>query len=451
MRMLSRRHLLLGAAVAAPALVRAAADPGLALHALNRLGYGPRPGELAALLPGFDWHDYLARQLQATSPAAPPSRPGLLRDYRRLQQQAQRDEGARAALRELVQTQLLAAADARLRPALAGDDGLQQRLTEFWANHFNVFSGKGPCRVLIADYEASAIRPHVLGRFRDLLGAVTRHPAMLVYLDNAQSRAGALNENHARELMELHTLGVDGGYTQADVQALARVLSGWTLDPRDGGFRFVPRRHDDGAKTWLGLRVPGRGEAEGDWVLDQLARHPRTAQRIAFKLAQFFVADQPDPALVAATAKAFLDSDGDLRVTTRILLAHPAAREPAIRGGQFKTPYRFVLSLLRATGQTAPADWRPLLQALRQLGQPLFGCVTPDGWKCTRETWLDPEALARRAEIAGRLAERAQPDADALLMTLADGVSARSRALLAAEPARWRAALLLGSPDFQNA
>lgn len=451
--MMNRRQLLLAGA-ALPALARAGSDQGLALHALNRLGYGPRPGELAALAPGFDWRDYLEQQLQPPAAAAPPTRAGLQADYRRLQQQAQRSEADRSALRELVQAEQLAAAAARLRPALASDHGLQERLLEFWFNHFNVFSGKGPCRVLMADYEATALRPHLLGRFRDLLGAVTRHPAMLVYLDNAQSRAGALNENHARELMELHSLGVAGGYTQADVQALARMLSGWTIDPRDGGFRFTPRRHDDGAKQWLGQAVPGRGQAQGEWVLDQLARHPHTAQRIAFKLAQFFVADQPDPALVASTAKAFLASDGDLRVTTRTLLADPAAHAPAVRGGQFKTPYRFALSLLRASGQTDPtnpADLRPLLQALRSLGQPLFGCVTPDGWKCTRETWLDPEALARRAEIAGRLAERAQPDAEALLATLGDAVSARSRALLAAEPARLRAALLLGSPDFQNA
>lgn len=451
--LLTRRHALLGAAALLPLRGRAAPAAPLALHALNRLSYGPRPGELEALAAGFDWEAYVAGQLAVPAAAPPPPTPVRLSDYRRLQGQAPRDEAARAALRDWVQAAQQAAAAARLRPALASDAGLTERLVEFWANHFNVFGGKGPCRVLMADYEARAIRPHVLGRFRDLLGAVTRHPAMLVYLDNAQSRAGALNENHARELMELHTLGVDGGYTQADVQALARVLTGWTVDPRDGAYRFVAGRHDDGAKTWLGRPVSGRGEAQGDAVLDQLARHPRTAQRLAYKLAQFFVADAPDPTLVAATARAFLDSDGDLRATTGALLMHPAARAPAVHGAQFKTPYRFVLSLLRATGQTAPADLRPVQQALRELGQPLFGCVTPDGWKCTRDAWLDPEALARRADLAARWANRWADgmDASCLLATLGDGVSPRTRARLADEAPRWQAALLLGAPDFQNA
>jgi uncharacterized protein (DUF1800 family) len=345
--------------------------------------------------------------------------------------------------------------------ALESPNQLEERLVEFWFNHFNVFANKGLCRVLIAPYEAEAIRPLVLGRFRDLLGATARHPAMLFYLDNwlssgegASGRRSGLNENYARELMELHTLGVGAGYTQRDVTELARVLTGWTLDARgSGGFRFDRRRHDEGSKTWLGQTVPGRGQAQGEWVLDQLARHPRTAERIAFKLAQSFVADQPDPALVAATAKAFLASDGDLRVTTRTLLRHPASHAPEVHGGQFKTPYRFVLSLLRAVGHTPDGEegWRPVLQALRGLGQPLFGCVTPDGWKTTRETWLDPEALARRSEIASRLAERLRPAPQDLLATLGQGVGERTRTAVSGEPPRLQAALLLASPDFQNA
>lgn len=485
-----QRRALLGS-LAAPALLglrrahAAGAGPELALHALNRLGYGPRPGDLEAWA-GQPWEALVERQLQPQSlplPAQLQARLEAWGERQHAQSLAQRVQAYREAerranarmneaqgdpRRELVQQALLHAAEARLARALWSPRQLEERLVEFWANHFNVFFGKGICRVLLADYEARAIRPHVLGSFRAMLGSTAKHPAMLFYLDNwLSSREGAggrarnqgLNENYARELMELHTLGVDGGYTQRDVTELAKVLTGWTMNPRalanrdeadDEGFFFAPGRHEPGAKTWMGQTVPGRGQEQGEWVLDQLARHPATARRIAFKLAQHFVADQPDPALVQAVASAFLQSDGDLRVTTRALLLHPAARgEP---GGQFKTPYRYVLSLLRAT--EAPVerldDWQPVLQGLRGLGQPLFGCVTPDGWKPTRDAWLDPEALARRSELAARLAQRLQPAPERLLATLGPGIGERTRSALSSQPPRLQAALLLASPDFNN-
>ncbi|MBN8505485.1 MAG: DUF1800 domain-containing protein [Burkholderiales bacterium] len=469
--MLNRRHLLqplpllplLAAVPWRPA--HAAPDERLALHALNRLGYGPRPGDLAAW-GAQPWEVLVETQLAAAQPLpealrqrlaerAPAPLTGRITAYREAERK--RDaEGAENERRELARAAMLEAAEARLARALWSPNQLEERLVEFWFNHFNVFIGKGPVRVLVGDYEAQAIRPHVLGRFRDLLGATARHPAMLIYLDNAQSGAsrggrGGLNENYARELMELHTLGVDGGYTQQDVTELARVLTGWSIEPQDGSFRFMARRHDDAAKTWLGQAVPGRGQAQGEWALDRLAEHPATAQRIAFKLAQHFVADAPEPALVQATAQAFLRSGGDLRATTRTLLLHPLARSEAVFGQQFRSPYRYVLALLRAADVPVVNDWQPVLQALRQLGQPLFGCVTPDGYRVTREAWLDPESLLRRAETATRLAQRVRPDPERLLTALGPALSPATRALVASEPAARQAALLLAAPDLQNA
>ena len=497
--MLNRRHLI-ASAPALLALRPARATGAQTLHALNRLGYGPRPGDLE-VWGGRSWDALVEQQLQPATLPLPPLLAARLEAWGERQHaqslaqrvRAYRDAERRAnekgenARRELVQSAMLHAAEGRLARALWSPRQLEERLVEFWFNHFNVFFGKGICRVLTADYEARAIRPHVLGRFRAMLGATAKHPAMLFYLDNwlssgqgpsggrsaaerrtdAVSRGPAgemprrpqrgLNENYARELMELHTLGVDGGYTQRDVTELAKVLTGWTMNPRamdnskdadDEGFFFAPGRHEPGPKTWLGQAVPGRGQEQGEWVLDQLARHPATARRIAFKLAQHFVADAPEPALVQAVAEAFLKSDGDLHATTRALLLHPLARA-AEPGSQFKTPYRYVLSLLRAT-EAPVEDWQPVLQALRGLGQPLFGCVTPDGWKCTRDAWLDPEALARRSELAARVAQRVQPAPERLLSTLGSSISERTRQAVAQQPARLQASLLLASPDFNN-
>src|SRR5437868_4514358 len=288
-----------------------------ALHALNRLGYGPRPADAAAIAEegAQRWLDrFLAEQLEPRrlpQPAALAERLAglevltlsqgeLLGRYReavKATREARREQArgetpsadALNAVREKVRPLVQQAATARLARALQSPAQLEEVLAEFWFNHFNVFAGKGPVGVLVADYEQRAIRPHVLGRFRDMLGATARHPAMLVYLDNAQSvapgftprraaanpqRASGLNENYARELMELHTLGVDGGYTQHDVTELARMLTGWGVNQRAASgdaFEFNPRRHDSGGKTWLGQAVPAAGQSEGVRALDVLA------------------------------------------------------------------------------------------------------------------------------------------------------------------------------------
>lgn len=480
---LSRRTLL-GTAALLPCATRAGTPPAtaapreaLAAHVLNRLAWGPRPGDLARVQ-AMGWAAYVDEQLQPERLPQGELDERLaewhttpLRDavhaYRESQRRdpgednAERRAQVRQALQQAVMTWLM--------PALDSPRQLHAVMTDFWFHHFNVFIGKGPCRVMVGDYLHRAIAPHALGRFRDLLGATAKHPAMLVYLDNwLSARAGSpvrgpggtasgLNENYARELMELHTLGVNGGYSQADVTELARVLTGWTLAPvqgpgsDDGLFRFDPRRHDDGDKTWLGQPVPGRGQAQGEWALDQLARHPGTARHLARKLALHFVSDHPPEALVQAVAQTFLDRDGDLRSTLATLFRHPGFTAPEAVGARFKTPQRFVVSLLRASGQTGRAELaEPVVQSLRALGQAPFSWPTPDGPKPTRAAWLDPEALARRAEAANRWAQRLAPTATGLLDALGPAIGPRTRAAVAAEPARLQAALLLASPDFQN-
>jgi len=482
-----------------------------ALHLLNRLSWGPAPGDVMRMQQmGPDaWVDEqlhpqrlplpegLTRALDAL-PFTHLSQRDAVSQYRRAAQQARRDpEAGKEARQEMLKQLSLEAGEARLLRAVGSPHQLQEVMVEFWFNHFNVFAGKGLDRVLVENYEQEAIRPHVLGRFRDLLGATAHHPAMLFYLDNWQSvapgfqprHAGAknaptgLNENYARELMELHTLGVDGGYSQSDVTELARMLTGWTFDLRAHGsslFMFDPQRHDMGSKNWLGQTVAARGQAEGEWALDQLARHPSTARHISDKLAQYFVADEPPAALVDKLSRRFTTTDGDIRAVLQTLFASPEFRDPARYGAKFKTPYRYVVSALRASAIPV-SNVRPLLGALRQQGMPLYGCPTPDGYKNTEQAWLNPEAITRRVGFANALASgrlsvdrpteslppmanrgndaapnsppspQPQPvDLNSLLATLGSGISGKTRAALQTEPKALQAALVLGSPDFMR-
>lgn len=518
--MKNRRFVLSSAAAAAGALLTRrvpAATPALsaderALHALNRLGYGPRPADAEAIaaLGAEQWLErFLTEQLEPRRLPPPDAlrsklasldvlklgQAELLGRYReavKAAREARRDKAqgmapeadALNAVREQVRPLVAQAATARLSRALQSPAQLEEVLTEFWFNHFNVFAGKGPVGVLVADYEQRAIRPFVLGRFRDMLGATARHPAMLTYLDNAQSVApgyepprrvrraleaqpalkarapSGLNENYARELMELHTLGVDGGYTQRDVTELARMLTGWGLDTRkalQGGtgdlFAFDPAKHDTGAKTWLGQAVPGRsgaaGQAEGERALDVLAAHPATARHLAFKFAQAFVADAPPPSLVQALADNFQASGGDLRAFTRTLIRADEFWRPEAYQAKFKTPYQYLLSSLRAL-DIQPAEPRSLLAALAQAGQPLYGAATPDGYKNTAAAWRNPEALTQRVQLATTLGQRSGVSAERLGTTLGAAVSAATRRTLATEPPAQQLALLLASPDFMK-
>jgi uncharacterized protein (DUF1800 family) len=398
------------------------------------------------------------------------------------------DDAAKTAARQAYQqamTRLAREAASRsLLLALHAPEQLRERMTWFWANHFNVFQGKANLRAMVGDYEDRAIRPHALGRFRDLLGAATRHPAMLRYLDNEQNAAGRLNENHARELLELHTLGVDGGYTQADVQELARVLTGvgvnfgdttprlrpalQTAYVRDGGFEFNPNRHDFGDKRVLGRPIAGRGLDELDEVLDLLARHPSTATHVCGRLARFLVADEPDPALVARLASVFARSDGDIAAVLESLVAAPAFRTSL--GTKFKDPMHYVVSAVRLAYDERPVvDATPMLGWIARLGEPPFGRQTPDGYPLDEAAWSGSGQMTARFEIARAIGSgtpalfRGEADAPAerppqpVLANVVwdrstrDRIAAPTRRALeqAASPQEWNA-FLLSSPEFMR-
>jgi uncharacterized protein (DUF1800 family) len=401
----------------------------------------------------------------------------------------------REALAELGQQRILR--------AVYSERQLNEVLVDFWFNHFNIFAGKGADRIYLMEYERDVIRPHVLGRFRDLLGAVAESPAMLFYLDNwmsadpkmaekttaaqrgigrrrasgfpraqstglprAQSRG--LNENYARELLELHTLGVDGGYTQQDVVEVARAFTGWTIqNPRRGGrYRFEPRMHDDGEKHVLGQRIaPGGGRKDGERVLDIVASHPSTARFVATKLARRFIADNPPPALVDRAAARFRETGGDLRETTRAILTSAEFFAPDTRRAKVKTPLEFVATAARATGAEVETAL-PLLRSLRDLGMPLYMCQPPTGYGDTAADWVNSGALLNRMNFAVALADgtmrgvRVSVDGmaaggsgrDSIARSLLGGnVSDATSATLArtTEPAKL-IALALGSPEFQR-
>ncbi len=475
----------------------------LAAHLLNRAALGPRPGDLQTVA-ATGYERWVDQQLQPQTLALPApladalaemvtpqeSHAQLLRRFRdgitaerRAPDTPQGKAQAEEERRALIGPTVTDAISGRIWRALASPRQLEEVLVDFWFNHFNVFVGKNFTRVLVGAYEREAIRPHVLGRFRDLLGATAKHPAMLVYLDQTQSVApgfrdnagpnfagmpppSGLNENYARELMELHTLGVDGGYTQADVTALARMLTGWTINRRAAQamepghlFTFDARRHDTTEKLWLGQRVSGPGQvqgvAEGEWALDVLAAHPATARHIAYKLAQAFVADDPPTALVQGLAERFAATGGDLRAVTRALLLSPEMADAAYRQAKFKTPYHFVLSSLRSVG-AMPRPAGPVAAALNQQGMPLYGAQTPDGYKNTAAAWVSAEAITQRIQFATQLAQGRpvlvadRPDAAQVLATLGPAIGDTTRSHVMAERAAMQATVLWASPDFMR-
>jgi uncharacterized protein (DUF1800 family) len=311
-----------------------------------------------------------------------------------------------------------------LRAALS-ERQLQEVMTDFWFNHFNVFLYKGPDAHYVTSYERDVIRPHALGKFRDLLVAVAHSPAMLFYLDNwdsmgpdspaASPRPTAnakqsvapnrgLNENYGRELMELHTLGVDGGYTQADVTEVSRALTGWTIDqPNDGGgFKFDSRRHEPGDKKVLGETLSAGGEDEGMRILEMLARSPATAHFVSKKLAQRFVADAPAAALVNRMADTYLRSDGDIRQVLRTMLRSPEFWSPAYFQAKVKTPFEFVISALRASA-TDVRNPQGVVGYLNRMGMPLYSMAVPTGYSTSAETWMNTDALVERLNFATSL------------------------------------------------
>lgn len=462
-------------------LPQATAD---AWRAMSRVGYGPTPWLAAQVEAQGGARNWAMGQVQAAYIASqsPPSINPEWKDFNeplpelfaraRMERQTREQRKADTASkqksdkRELLtgdsesfsRSVVLQAAAWRLSSCSEPEHEvpLLARLTEFWFNHFNVFNGKGAVRPFVGHYAVHVARTHALGKFEDLLLASARHPAMLLYLDQAQSvadgtvgtRSRGLNENYARELLELHTLGVHGGYAQKDVRELARILTGWTVNPKSAnGFHFASRVHDAGPKTLLGQAYGGSkwadGEQEGIAALRMLARHPQTAQRISRRLAEFFIADQPSESVVRALANRFLESGGDLKIVMRTLLSHPDFW--ASNNSLFKTPMDFACSALAATA--SGHDTRHLLLAggfLANAGQPVHGWQTPDGYPFDAATWMVPEALTRRADFALALARQADT------RFLSNYVSNTTLERIARESPGLTSGLLLASPDFMR-
>ncbi len=448
-----------------------------ALHALNRFGLGARPGERRALADPRAW---LRAQLEPDRAELKQDVPDArelaeaLRRVRRAQRSRDRDAAreARGALQRLAAREVTAA----FRQRVVTDAPFVERLVAFWSNHLCVsMAGKQPVVALAGLYEREVIRPHVLGGFTDMVLASARHPAMLLYLDNFLSvgprsrgarfaerrtgRARGLNENYARELMELHTLGVDGGYTQRDVEQMARILTGWTLSGigrrgRPGEalrFTFRDALHEPGDKTVLGVRYPQAGREEGERAIRALCAHPSTARFVATKLARHFVSDEPTAAAVDRLARVFRNSGGDLREVSSALVDLPEAWDPAHR--KFRTPQDWVTAVFRAFhARDVPPQVAPVL---RQLRQPLWAPPAPKGYDDVMRVWADPDSLMNRAELARTIARRAIADRRLDPTWLEDVVAPTGddplRTFLADEsidPAE-RVALAVGGPAFQ--
>jgi uncharacterized protein (DUF1800 family) len=527
-----------------------------AMHVLNRLAFGPRPGDVDAIAKsGVD--AWIEQQLHpeaipdraveariAQLPTMALSNAQIVKTYyepvlmARKKANAEAKDGVddkkdirRELMRDIppgqrpqvVMNELLAQ---RILRAAESDRQLNEVMVDFWMNHFNVFSGKGIDRFLLTSYERDVIRPHMWGRFEDLLMATAKSPAMLFYLDNARSIAapenrprfaqratfggrrfgqmnampqqqqnqqkGGLNENYAREIMELHTLGVDGGYTQKDVTELARVLTGWTITrERDGSgegaaFIFRPMLHDAGSKVVLGVRFPGGGGMEeGEKMIQILARHPATAHHIAYKLCQRLVADDPPPALVDRVAAKFLATGGDLRQTVKAVISSPEFWSPASYRAKVKSPFEYTISAVRAVNAKI-TDATPIARALQQIGEPLYGAQPPTGYSDKADVWINTGALMNRLNFALALSANKLPgvqsdvvsliptaeasdasrSVEALVLALTGGnlteetrSTIKSRIVERKAPAEdpWDntqlptvAGLILGSPEFQK-
>jgi uncharacterized protein (DUF1800 family) len=322
-------------------------------------------------------------------------------------QQAMNDRAKQAAARTILR-------------ALYAPDQLRERMTWFWFNHFNVHQYKANLRILVGDYEDRAIRPHALGKFRDLLAATLHHPAMLRYLDNADNAAGHLNENYAREIMELHTMGVGSGYAQSDVEALARILTGVGIDLkpedpklkpelqsqlfREGAFEFNPARHDYSDKVFLGHSIKGHGLAEVDEALDILCRHPATARHLSRQIATYFVSDNPPESLVQKMVQAFQTTDGDIAAVLTAMVHAPEFTASLKPGAKFKDPVQYIFSAVRlAYDDKVILNTLPVQSWLNRLSEGLFNHDTPDGYAMTSASWNGPGQMMLRFEIARQI------------------------------------------------
>lgn len=468
--------------------------------ALNRFGFGARPGDLAQI--ASDPLGAVEAEIDERA-VARPSGPDIVSSLAAIQEldefktarKAARDKQTDAAARAEAESKVAVAPDfvgppqdpekafpkpeqpqarffrvesmARIEAALGARIGLAERMVWFWSNHFCVSLRKGGVTGVCAGaYEREAIRPHVFGRFEDMLLAVEKHPAMLNYLDNRQSigpnsRAGArrdkgLNENLARENLELHTLGVDGGYSQADVTSLANIITGWTIIGRNdeegelGEFRFNPNRHEPGDQTVLGRVFPAGGIEQGEAALRFIARHPSTARHLAMKLVRHFVADDPPPALVKRLAAAFLETNGDLARVTQALVASAEAWTPELT--KMRSPQEFVIASLRATG--LPFNPGQANGPMRAMGQGFWQVSGPNGYPDGVSDWASPEGLSTRLDFSLALARRMPGTVDPLGLLdsiVGEAASKETRQAIArAESKPQGVAILLMSPEFQR-
>ncbi|WP_372382459.1 DUF1800 domain-containing protein [Xanthomonas sp. NCPPB 1068] len=508
-RQLRRWRLPLLAAGCAVALLGHAAEAALTptrVRWLQRASYGVN-ADGAAQLQRLGPRRYGALLLQPSDDAALPApvRAQLQRfdalhtplvtlltryEADKIRLQTMPDGDAKAALRKDWQARggqmLTQARQAQLLRAVYAPDQLREQLVWFWLNHFSVYADKGRVKWMAADYMEHAIRPNATGKFATLVMATLQSPAMLEYLDNAKNAKGKVNENYARELMELHTLGVHGGYTQQDVQQLALILTGAGLVPvkadgappvpmavpgqppvvRKGLFEFNPARHQPGDKLLLGQRIAAGGLDEIEHAVQLLVRQPACARFVSQRMAEYFVSDTPPPALVARMASTFERSDGDIAKVVQTMLSSAEFAQAQPR--KFKDPNRFVVSAMRLAYEDQPViNAAPMVSWVQQLGQPLFGRITPDGWSLQSQAWTSSGQLARRFEVGRSLGSgpkqlfRLDGDSDTPVPPLtqidtrtayrwiAPSLSGATRQALeqARSPAEWNG-FLLSSPDF---
>jgi uncharacterized protein (DUF1800 family) len=453
--------------------VNAASDPrGFVKAELGRPNGGllEVPGLLSTPALGKAVFDYQFEIQQARAAASKSSAPAAATDGPPPPSGAMQPNAAKSPPQPLniIQKTYRTEALARLQRGIIADCGFVERLVVFWSNHFCISANKGElARMWAGSFEREAIRPYVLGRFGDMLKAVEQHPAMLFFLDNQQSlgpdsRAGqnrnrGLNENLAREIMELHTLGVGGGYTQDDVTSLVRIITGWSFAGRQGQlgtpgtFVFNANAHQPGAQRVMGKTYDANGVAQGEAVLADIARHPSTAKFLAAKFARHFVADDPPPALVALLQDVFTRTDGDLKaLATALLDSNEAWQAPQTK---MRSPYEFLIASGRLLARI-PEDPGLYLNGLNVLGQPLWSPAGPNGYPDTSAAWAAPEGMKLRldisAQIASRLAASVDPR-DLLELVAADAASAETRRTIELAESRQQAlALLLMSPEFQR-
>lgn len=418
-------------------------------HLLNRMTFGPRPGDVE-LVQKIGVEKYIDQQLHperivdsamkdrlAVTPSIGMSVADIYKNYPARQQATslftmaprltQGLNPPRELLEELQKQKIIR--------AVHSERQLQEVMADFWFNHFNVFWSKGADRWLTTDFEMNAIRPNAMGKFKDLLMATAKSPAMLFYLDNFQSTSvRGINENYARELMELHTMGVDGGYTQKDVQEVARAFTGWSIEAprRTGEFVFRSRVHDSGKKIVLGHKINAGGVKDGEAVIDILAKHPSTARFIATKLVQRFVSDNPPESLVTRVAGVYRKTDGDIREMLRAIFTSPEFYSPQAVQSKTKSPFELAVSAIRALNGSTDGS-RELAQMIGRMGQPLYQYQPPTGFPDWAEQWTSNGSVVERLNFAVALAANRIPGTTVNLN----------------EPAR-DVVTKLGSPEFQT-